>query len=330
VIAKRISPTLPCAFTSAASHGSTTDARARPTGEAFTTPNHPYAGDLDLFVPIRSFVSRSHRDEIRRLALGILAQRAIGDFPNGVRERQEARARSGRRYAFASSFRQGRSARRGQTGSRTFLTGPGRVAPRGRLSLGHSREVLPVLTLSALVFARHLPTGLWIGLLLLQLVVTSPKRAVVQRIVASVSSMEGGFSRFAEMLALVETEALEAPLLRQCRARMSASGASATREMSRLAQILSFVGARENAVFRLIAGPLLLWDLNCAIALEKWRLRAGTHARAWLSSLGEIEALSSLAALAHDCPEFAWPVLADTPRLAATELGHPLIAARSA
>ncbi|HWL87828.1 MAG TPA: MutS family DNA mismatch repair protein, partial [Polyangiaceae bacterium] len=254
---------------------------------------------------------------------------AIGDFPNGVRERQEAARDLVGRYAFREQLSaKGALLGEDKPDPEPFLTWAQGASPleAGSLLVTAAR-VLPVLTLSALVFARHLPTGLWIGLLLLQLVVTSPKRAVVQRIVASVSSMEGGFSRFAEMLALVETEALEAPLLRQCQARMSASGASATREMSRLAQILSFVGARENAVFRLIAGPLLLWDLNCAIALEKWRLRAGTHARAWLSSLGEIEALSSLAALAHDCPEFAWPVLADTPRLAATELGHPLIAA---
>ncbi|WP_394826678.1 MutS-related protein [Pendulispora albinea] len=301
-----------------------------PTGEGFATPNHPYAGDLDLFGPSSLFRFLDRTETLFGAAhLASWLKGAIGDFPNGVRERQEA----ARELAEHHAFREGLSATGALVGEdkpdpEPFLTWAEGSAPleAGPLLIAAAR-ILPILTTTALVLASYLPTGVWIGLLLLQLAVTWPKWAVVSRIVASVSTMEGGFSRFSEMLAAVEAERLESRLLQQHKARMLSTGTSATHEMSRLARVLSFVGARENAVFRLIIGPLLLWDINCAISLEKWRLRAGSSARAWLSTLGEVEALSSLAALAHDYPEYTWPVLADSPRLIAKELGHPLILA---
>jgi len=300
------------------------------TGEAFATPNHPYAGDLDVFGPNSLFRFLDVTET--RFGASHLASWLKGaavDFPGGVRERQDAARDLAERHA----FREGLSATGALVGEdkpdpEPFLKWASGAAPlEAGAPLALAAKVLPVLTVASLIVANHLPAGLWIGFLILQLVVTAPKRAVVARIVESVSSMEGGFSRFAEMLAAVEAQGFEAPLLRQYKTRLSASGASATQEMARLGRILSFVGARENAVFRLILGPLLLWDFNCAVALERWRLRAGSNAHSWLSTLGEVEALSSLAALAHDHPEYAWPVLAGSPRFDAQGLGHPLIVA---
>ncbi len=298
------------------------------TGEAFATPNHPYAGDLDLFGPSSLFRFLDVTETLMGSAhLASLLKGATGTFPNGVRERQEAVRDLAGRHAFREQL----SATGALLGAdkpdpEPFLTWAGGAAPleAGRAIL-LAAKVLPVLTVAALAGASHLPGGIWIGFLLLQLAVTAPARGAVARIVSSVSSMEAGFSRYSEMLAGVEAEPFEAPSLVEYKKRLAASGASATHEMSRLGRILSFVGARENALFRLILGPLLLWDLNCAIALEAWRLRAGSHARTWLSTVGELEALSSLAALAHDHPEFAWPELSGSPRFVAKALGHPLI-----
>jgi DNA mismatch repair ATPase MutS len=70
-----------------------------------------------------------------------------------------------------------------------------------------------------------------------------------------------------------------------------------------------------------------MWDAHCALALRRWKARAGRRLRVWLETLAETEALASLAAFADEHPEFAWPELAAEPQLVATGLGHPLIAA---
>jgi DNA mismatch repair ATPase MutS len=71
---------------------------------------------------------------------------------------------------------------------------------------------------------------------------------------------------------------------------------------------------------------LLLWDVHVLAALERWKREGGQEARRWLQSLGELEALSALAGLRHDNPDWIFPVVdahADSYR--ATNLGHPLL-----
>jgi DNA mismatch repair ATPase MutS len=62
-------------------------------------------------------------------------------------------------------------------------------------------------------------------------------------------------------------------------------------------------------------------------ALERWQSISGARVRDWMQALGEAEALSSIATLAHDQPEWPFPELVDDaePAFTAEHLGHPLI-----
>jgi DNA mismatch repair ATPase MutS len=83
--------------------------------------------------------------------------------------------------------------------------------------------------------------------------------------------------------------------------------------------------ARQNEVFRIFIAPVLLWDLNCVLSLERWRLRVGKEVRAWFDVLGEFEAIASLAGYAFECPAHAMPELAPGASFVAKSLGHPLL-----
>jgi DNA mismatch repair ATPase MutS len=61
-------------------------------------------------------------------------------------------------------------------------------------------------------------------------------------------------------------------------------------------------------------------------ALERWKAESGARLRGWLEALGEIEALAALASLAHDHPDWCFPVPVEEPRLTARALAHPLLA----
>jgi DNA mismatch repair ATPase MutS len=127
-------------------------------------------------------------------------------------------------------------------------------------------------------------------------------------------------------LRLFEGEKLEAPLLVGLQKRLEESGASASREMAAHSRIVGFVDARNNEVFRFFVGPALMWDLWCALALERWRERVGKVAFGWFRALAELEALASLAGFAFENPDFAFPELQTEPAtFEAVKLGHPLI-----
>jgi DNA mismatch repair ATPase MutS len=72
--------------------------------------------------------------------------------------------------------------------------------------------------------------------------------------------------------------------------------------------------------------PVLLLDVHLGFALDRWRARWGPDVRRWLDALGHMEALSSLATLGHDHPDWSrpeWKVGESV--LRAAGLGHPLL-----
>ena len=91
---------------------------------------------------------------------------------------------------------------------------------------------------------------------------------------------------------------------------------------------------QHNVIFAPV-GLFLLWGTHLAWAIEAWRRTHGAAVEAWLESVGEFEALSSLSAYAYEHPADPYPTVAatgtererPTARFDATELGHPLLPA---
>lgn len=151
-------------------------------------------------------------------------------------------------------------------------------------------------------------------------------RSRIQPALGAASSKESALSRYGDMLKLLEDEKLEASVLLGLQKRLAESGARATVEMSALSRIVGFVDARNNEVFRFFIGPMLMWDVWCALALERWRDRAGKAAFGWFRALAELEALASLAGFAFENPDYAFPTFTpDRATFDAKTLGHPLI-----
>jgi|CXWL01.1.fsa_nt_gi hypothetical protein len=96
------------------------------------------------------------------------------------------------------------------------------------------------------------------------------------------------------------------------------------RELARLA---NFATLRHSGLHAL-ANALALWDLHLATAFLAWRARHGARVGAWLTALGEAEALAALAALASEHPGWAFPrVDPAVDCLVAQGLAHPLLPA---
>ncbi|MGH9695753.1 MAG: MutS-related protein, partial [Bryobacteraceae bacterium] len=124
------------------------------------------------------------------------------------------------------------------------------------------------------------------------------------------------------LLERLELERFQSPLLRQSLVFLPVS--QRVRHLKRWVELLD---SSDHVLMRVV-GPLLLWRQQIATRIEAWRQTTGSGIGGWIQAVGEFEALSSIAALAFERPEWSFPELADgAPALfEAGEMRHPLMA----
>ncbi|MDB4934713.1 MAG: MutS-related protein family 1 [Labilithrix sp.] len=313
-------------------------------GEKWAVDTHPYAGDLDVFGKASLFQlldatsTRFGEEVLARWLSGDAATPVAGDgapdFAEAIRARQAAVKDLAPRVAVREELAVvGSLLDEGKPDPRPFVMWAGQSGAAQSKGLPGSLRIvavlMPVLTIGTAVLASIglVPRAAFILPFALCIVILASLRPRLAPNLEAASSKETALSRYAGMLAILENEPFEAPALVALQKRLRESGASATKEMASLSRIVGFLDARNNEVFRFFIGPMLMWDLWCALALDRWRARAGRVAFGWFRALAELEALASLAGFAFERPDHTFPEIVPEATFEAVTLGHPLIEA---
>jgi DNA mismatch repair ATPase MutS len=115
--------------------------------------------------------------------------------------------------------------------------------------------------------------------------------------------------------------------LQTLRAVVETDGLAASKRIKILQRWMELLDSSDHILMR-VAGPLLLWRQQLAAAVEAWRRGNGPRVGAWVRTLAELEALSSMGTLAFEKPEWAFPELVASGALfEAEDLRHPLLGA---
>ncbi|MGH7471890.1 MAG: MutS-related protein [Longimicrobiales bacterium] len=187
--------------------------------------------------------------------------------------------------------------------------------------------VLPLVTWTLLLLdIRFATTQAWLASVLLTFVVSVRLLPRVHRIFASAFRREAAFAHYGALLRATLEPTFNSELLVELQGRLGATGESAAHALQQLERIMQLADLRFSSLHQPIQW-LTLSDIHVLHALERWQSKHGSRVRTWLATLGELEALAALAALAHDHPDWAFPeILEHSDRLSADALGHPLLA----
>lgn len=196
-----------------------------------------------------------------------------------------------------------------------------------RVALVWAARIVPFMTLGGLVAAWHFGKPIyWFTVpFVLAVFLIAITRESTGRVFGAVSTTEGAFLRYGGLLELLERMQLETQLFASLRDRLLGGPSRPSQSMQEFSRKVGWFDLRHNGLIHPIANVLLLWDIHCVLALEAWQRRSGKAARGWFKAIGEFEALSSLAGLAHDEESFSFPDLSDETEFVAQGLGHPLI-----
>lgn len=132
----------------------------------------------------------------------------------------------------------------------------------------------------------------------------------MQRLLDRASLGDASLRSFANVVGRVQQEAFSSPPLAAAHESLSGE-CDARRELDRLGWITELAELRHGGLFYALVHIPTLWDFHVLWGLERWQRRAGDHVREWVDRVAEIDALSALAAPAHDEPGWCFPELED-------------------
>ncbi|MDD4193604.1 MAG: hypothetical protein PHI28_19880 [Mangrovibacterium sp.] len=131
---------------------------------------------------------------------------------------------------------------------------------------------------------------------------------------------------YLELFRMTEQREFKSSLLKTKQQYLLHEGKYASMVIRELKHIMSRFDYRSNIIFAMIGEFVFLWDLICVDQLNKWQKNYHQEIRRWFDAIYEFDALSSLANLNHNHPDWALPVFERNEFcFSAGNLGHPLI-----
>lgn len=292
-------------------------------GERFRVAAHPYAEDLDLF----GHGSLFERINTARLRTG---EDALAGWMMAPAEPAEAKARQEAVVELAPLI---------DLREELFLLGDAvraGVHPEPLAAWGEAPRRLDSVPWRTAAFALPVLLAAAMAPGVRELAIAA---ALVQcgfalwlrpRVTASIAASQQpcqDLLLLSRLLEKIERERFASARLQAIQEKLKHGGDPPSRRIAKLAALIDRLDWRRNAMFAIIAAPLL-WATHCAFGIEAWRKKSGGDLRSWLEAAGEFEALASMAAYAFENPSDALPeFVAEGPVLVLEAASHPLLEA---
>lgn len=300
------------------------------SGVEFKDVNHPYGSDLDLFGQGSIFQwINSARTPRGRETLAKVLKEPLKD-PSEITTRQKAIIELAQKLSWRQRFESEGILISDQLKSTEALirwaeeSDESYLQPLVKLGM----RILPLVTVLMIILyglQLAIPWQIPTLLVVVQYILLKVYGTERAQVLSTVYRYEASIKTYTKMLKHLEDQNYTSPWLKVRQEILrNKSGQPAYQQIQKLSKIADWISNRENAIF-LIVNILTLWDYQCMIALEEWKKESGKLLIKWLEVLAEIEALSSLANIRFDNPDWAMPEILSSNGLAAQKMGHPLL-----
>ena len=190
-----------------------------------------------------------------------------------------------------------------------------------------ARIVFPVLFLVCMILTLIRPElyRLLIFVFLIQLLIVGLQLRHTNRVHGLLSRHLQTFQKLSRLFGLFEKETFRSHFLAGLKRQFCSADTSAAHAINQLSRLLSAFDNRLNILAGLFLNGILLWDIQCILRLEKWKVRYRSFFGPWVEGLAEFDALNSLATFHFNFPFFCFPEFLPGEIIRATAVGHPLI-----
>ena len=298
------------------------------TGARFLDPSHPNAIDLDLFgrgsLFERISVARTHAGQ-EQLAAWLKEPAAI----DALSMRHAAVKELGPRLDLREDLSVlGAEARRAvdSTALLAWLRKPPVTIPQGLRLAAALASIATFIALLGWALDWWAGTPFRLAFFAV-LICTWFGRGFARDVLDGIGRPVEDLRTLTELFERLLREDFDAVRLRELRATLLLGGETPLRPIAQLKRWLEIHESKGNVFFGVLSF-FLVWDVQLAAAVDDWRRRFGGPAASWLATLGEMEALISLATYAFENPTDPFPVFAEEESGAyfhGEGIAHPLL-----
>lgn len=294
-------------------------------GSEFIDPHHPYTHDLDIFGDGSLFQSVNRCNTIhgklemaQRLSNPLRSVEEIKSYQQAI---QELAGKTDFRHHFQAAGMEIEE----QAQDRKQLLAWLKLTPflYTKSYIKFLIFILPAATLTAIVAAFFFSVAKPIAILLAlsQWVFLGFYVKRINVFHEYISQKKTILEKYAHILHFLQSEKFTSPLL----IKLSAGAHQADVKVKSLASLVSAFNARLNAMTNLVVNSLLMYDLQCAYRLEKWKQENSDNLQTWLDVISQAEVLCSMGTFSFNNPSFTYAAIETDLNIVAKEIGHPLI-----
>jgi hypothetical protein len=298
-------------------------------GIEFNDFHHPYAYDLDIFGAHSLF------QNLNRTATYIgkktFAKRLLSIAPNTeIEQNQEAvrelSAKIEWRQEFLAVAKVGEDTATSYQNLMRWTTFNSTPLSRITVLISYLSPLLFITFLilyavtSKLIFASILGYVFIFNLMVLGRFV---KRILAE--VATSTNIDITIHQYSLLLEKIEKEPFTSQKLIQLQQQLKIENGNASAHLKKLSELFSSMDSISNFVTATVFNGTFLFNLHVFKALLKWKNNNGAALEQWLSVIGEMEMLNSLANFGYNNPDFVYPSLNSKYEVDFKGLSHPLL-----
>lgn len=297
------------------------------SGTEFIDPDHPYSFDLDLFGngSLFQYINRTTTAAGRRKLAGYLNQ-PIPDIET-IEQRQKALVE----LAENTRWRQYFSAKGpgDQEQQLRFMEEMGKqVSLKNPFFVKLILIVSPVISMSLLLLwiFSVMPWVVFILAIFGNIIILYIHRKKIDSFYRLFGNQTKILESYLDLFRLTEQKEFRSELLKNKQEYLFYEGKNTSALIADLKRIMSRFEYRSNILFVPVGEFIFLWDLICIYQLDQWQQKYKDQVIKWFEAIYELDALSSLANLNHNHPEWALPFFERKQFcFSANDLAHPLI-----
>lgn len=298
-------------------------------GDHFVDHDHPYTHDLDIFGEgsLYQYLNRATTSGGSKALAGWL--QFPPDQTNEIITIQDAVKELGDKTHFRHHWMaSGMEIDESDEDVKRFenwIHSPAKFYPKRFFHV--TRWAMPILGLGvlSLVIAGMLPFSALVIVALTELSITGKYLREINRLHQQLSRQYQLIEKWSILMKFLEKAELHSEYITRLKKNLVLKSL-ASKKVKKLSRLMNFFDNRLNMVVSIFLNGLFLWDIQCVLWLEKWKIKNRQQTGKWFDAIYRFDALQCLGNFSFNNPGYAFPAVEDEgPVIEAEKLGHPLI-----